>query len=113
MWMNRKGQALVEFVIILPVFLMILFAIVDFGNLLYLKNQLQNQSTDIIGMLRNGSSVLEIEKEYSELKITVSEYKDNYQKVVVGREVDLITPVLDRFLGDPCSISVERIIPDV
>ena len=29
--MNRKGQALVEFVLILPIFIMILFSIVDFG----------------------------------------------------------------------------------
>lgn len=45
--MNKKGQALIEFVLILPIFLMILFVIVDFGNLLYSKNKLQNQSTDI------------------------------------------------------------------
>ena len=29
--MNNKGQALVEFVLVLPIILMILFAIVDMG----------------------------------------------------------------------------------
>ena len=29
--MNNKGQALIEFVLILPVFLFILFAVIDFG----------------------------------------------------------------------------------
>ena len=46
--MNRKGQALVEFVLILPVFLMILFTIVDFGNLLHSKTELQNQNVSKI-----------------------------------------------------------------
>ena len=31
--MNRKGQALIEFVLILPVFLMILFLVIDFGTI--------------------------------------------------------------------------------
>ena len=46
--MNRRGQALVEFVLILPVFLLILFTIVDFGNFLSTKNQLETESTDDI-----------------------------------------------------------------
>ena len=45
--MNRKGQALVEFVLILPVFILILFAIVDFGTILSKKNELENDSMDI------------------------------------------------------------------
>ena len=40
--MNRKGQALVEFVLILPLFIMLLFAIIDFGNILNQKSKLEN-----------------------------------------------------------------------
>ena len=40
--MNRKGQALVEFVLILPIFIMILFSIVDFGMIFNKKNELEN-----------------------------------------------------------------------
>ena len=41
--MNRRGQALVEFVLILPIFLLILFTIVDFGNLLAKKKSIRNR----------------------------------------------------------------------
>ena len=45
--MNRKGQALVEFVLILPVFILILFAIVDFDTDLDITMKEDNQYTDI------------------------------------------------------------------
>ena len=45
--MNRKGQALVEFVLILPVFIFLLFAVYDFGMIFNTKNKLENDSTDI------------------------------------------------------------------
>lgn len=110
--MNRKGQALVEFVLILPIFLMILFTIIDFGNLLYSKNQLQNKSSDIILMIRNGDSVLDINKIYSDIDITISEYNDDYSKIILSEDIELITPFLDRFLGNPCNVYVERVIPN-
>ena len=51
--MNRKGQALVEFVLILPIFIMILFVVVDFGMILNKKNELENVSVDVVNMLKN------------------------------------------------------------
>ena len=110
--MNRKGQALVEFILILPVFLMILFTIVDFGNLLHSKTELQNQSVDIIRMIQNGDDVQEVLTRYSNVGIEIQSYQENYQKVTLIERIDLITPFLDRILGDPCVIKVERVIPN-
>ena len=62
--MNRKGQALVEFVLILPIFIMILFSIVDFGMIFNKKNELENISVDIINLLNNNNKIEEIQKEY-------------------------------------------------
>ena len=59
--MNRSGQALVEFVLILPIFLFILFIIVDFGIIFSAKNSLENNSVDIINLLENNTSIDEIE----------------------------------------------------
>ena len=109
--MNQKGQALVEFILILPVFLLILFAIVDFGNLLSTKNNLENTSTDIILMLKNGSTTEAISKEYDNLTIKKNTYEENYYKITIEKQIDIITPFLDKLLGDPCKIKVERIIP--
>lgn len=110
--MNRKGQALVEFVLILPVFLMILFTIVDFGILLHSKTELQNQSVDIIRMIQNGDDVQKVSERYSNIEIEVQSYQEDYQKVILVEQIDLITPFFDRILGDPCMIQVERVIPN-
>lgn len=109
--MNKKGQALVEFVLILPVFLIILLVIVDFGNLLYSKNKLENDSADMLRIIKN-KTIMSLEEEYPGIKVEINEYKDNYQKIVFTKKIDINTPLLDRILGNPCLITTERIIPN-
>ena len=70
--MNRKGQALVEFVLILPIMILILFTIFDFGNILSSKNKLESTSTDIARLVRNGSTQEEIKKDYPEITVVFS-----------------------------------------
>ena len=108
--MNRKGQALIEFVLILPIFLLILFAIFDFGNIFYSKYELQNQSADIIRLMQSGSSDNEIKEINSKLNINISEYKDKYKKIVLSKKVMIMTPGLNKILGNPYIIEVERIV---
>lgn len=109
--MNRRGQALVEFVLILPVFLLILFTIVDFGNFLAKKNQLETESTDIVLLLRNGKSAEEVAKSYSKIKIEESVFEEKYNKIKISENITLINPILYKILGNPCIVEVERIVP--
>ncbi len=116
MWwslVNRKGQALVEFMLILPVFLMILFTIIDFGLLAYSKNRLENESTDMLRLIQNGDNLDNIKTIYPNVEIQISTYEKEYQKIIFEQKVSLITPFLERILGNPCSVQVERIIPNV
>jgi Flp pilus assembly protein TadG len=39
---RRRGQALVEFALVLPIFLILLFGIIDFGRYVYAANALNN-----------------------------------------------------------------------
>lgn len=110
--MNRKGQALIEFILILPVLILILFIIFDFGNIFYSKYELQNNSTDIVRLIRTGSTKEEILYVYSKLDINIDIYNDNYKKITLTKKLDLITPLLDNILNDPYLIEVERIIPN-
>lgn len=109
--MNRRGQALVEFVLILPIFLLILFTIVDFGNLLAKKNQLETESTDIVLLLRNGKSAEEVAKSYSKIEIEESVFEEKYNKIKISENITLINPFLYKILGNPCVVEVERIVP--
>lgn len=108
--MNRKGQALVEFVLILPVLIIILLTVVDFGNILVSKNKLENAATDIIRIIKNNDNSILLE-EYPNIEIKITDYKDGYQKIQLESEVKINTFFLDKILGNPCKINTERIIP--
>lgn len=108
--MNRKGQALVEFVLILPIFVLILLAIVDFGNILVTKNKLENDASDIVRIIRNNDDVVNLEEEYPNIDIEVTDYKDKYKKVTLTSEVKINTFFLDKILGDPFVVNTERVI---
>ena len=84
-FVNRKGQALIEFVLILPVFLMILFTIVDFGNILFSKNKLESTSSDLVRILYRGKNVQEVLNDYSDVVVTVEPYKEQYLNGVDGK----------------------------
>ena len=108
--MNRKGQALVEFVLILPIFVLILLTIVDFGNILVTKNKLENDASDIVRIIRNNDDIVNLEEEYPNIDIEVTDYKDKYKKVTLISEVKINTFFLDKILGDPCIVNTERVI---
>ena len=109
--MNRKGQALVEFVLILPVFILILFAIVDFGTILSKKNELENDSIDIVLLINNGTSIDEIKNKYSSLDIDLKDV-DKYTEIKITKSINIITPGLNLILGNPYKVIVERVIPN-
>ena len=46
----KKGQALVEFVIILPIFLFLLLGVIDVGRIMYTKVNLENTISDVVDM---------------------------------------------------------------
>ena len=109
--MNRKGQALVEFVLILPVFILILFAVIDFGLILSKKNELENISVDVVSMVKNNKDINEINSMYPGVDIEKSEESD-YTKILISSNVNVMTPGLNLILGNPYKIEVERNIPN-
>ena len=112
--LNRKGQALVEFILILPIFLMILFVIVDFGMIFNSKSILENTSNDIVLLLQNGESIDYILSLYEDINIEIKKSDDDkYYKILLEDKIDLFTPGINRLLGDPYLIEVKRVVPYV
>lgn len=107
---NNRGQALIEFVLILPVFLLILFAIIDFGIIFNTKSNLENDSIDIVNSFKNGNSIEEIDNMYEDSSVSITN-EGEYYKIKITTSINLITPGLNRILGDPYLISVERVVP--
>ena len=108
--MNRKGQALVEFVLILPILIFILFAIIDFGTIFSTKNSLEGDSADIIELFNSGKTLDEIKIIYEDRVVSVSD-NGEYYKFIVSDSLKLITPGFNRLFGNPYVVKVERIVP--
>lgn len=100
--MHKKGQALVEFVIILPVLILMLLVIVDVGEIIYNQINLENDLTIAITHYKNNeetSANLEINmdtSEYIEFKLT--------------KEINVLTPGLNLLLGNPYKITSKRVV---
>ena len=107
--MNKRGQALVEFVLIMPVMLFIVLTVYDFGMIFSNKNELENNSTDIVLLYKNGKSLDEIKQLYSGVDIAISQNND-YDKIELKKSIKITTPGLNRILGNPYQIVVERYI---
>ena len=108
--MNNKGQALVEFILILPVFIMILFVIIDFGMIFNKKSNLESISNDAISIYKENKSLVEIQELYKDIQIEIETVND-YTKLVFKDKVNIITPGMNMFFDDSYVISIERIIP--
>ena len=108
--MNRKGQALVEFVLILPVFVFLLFAVYDFGMIFNTRNKLENDSTDITLLYKSGKTIDEIRNMYPNIIIDITR-ENGYDNVSIRDNVKIITPGLNRVLGNPYLVEVKRYIP--
>lgn len=96
---NRRGQALVEFIMILPIMIMILMAMVDFGNILSNKYTLENDLDNVIDLYQANKQG-EIDKLVNEKKYALEYEKDNqYVNVSLSKSVSVVTPLLNNILG--------------
>ena len=108
---NSKGQALVEFVIILPIILMILFIIIDFSNIFYQKNHLESTLNDVVEYKENGKSNSYIKDKINDSSISISYKKiDDSLDIKITKKVNLITPFSSLFFDNPFVIKTERMI---
>ena len=103
---NKKGQALVEFVIILPILLLIVISMVDFGNLLYQKYQLE-QNLEYVSDLYLASDTNALDQEKQRLNIKTEE-DGNFVKLSIEKKIKMSSPILRRILGDNYSITTSR-----
>lgn len=99
--MNRKGQALIEFIIILPIFIMLMLAVFDVVKIYNEKSKMESFVEDLVL-----DSSLDIEGDYF-IDSNVSDGKITYK---VSKKLDLNSPVLSVILGNPYEITTERVV---
>ncbi len=108
--MDKKGQALVEFILIMPVFLFILLALIDFGNIYHQKYKLEND-LDFITNLYHDKQMEEIDAYAQKNEIDISyQTDDEFIKIELSKKVNIVTPGLNLILQDPYYITVDRYV---
>lgn len=112
--MNKKGQALVEFVIILPIFIFMLLAIIDIGKMIYLQNNLESQLSRVVELYKNEKTYQEIEQELSlnDENIILEIKNEDNDKVTfyLKKEMAIVTPGLGLIFENPYMITVKRVM---
>ncbi len=116
---NRKAQALIEFVLILPILIMILFAVIDFGNIFVAKSSLENKINDAYQILKESTDTTTLQADIenvvknSDKDITVTLDFNNERELIIlslSKDIKTITPGLNLILGYPYKIKTERVI---
>lgn len=112
---NKRGQALIEFVLILPVFIMLIFGVVDFGRIIVTKNNMINITSTAVDLYKSNKTndeILKVLKEEDKIsKLEIYE-EDSLIHIELTKEVNLITPGVNLILKNPYKITTTRVIPN-
>lgn len=97
--MNKKGQALVEFIIILPVILMLILALFDYVKIVSVKVELDDALDSYI-----------LDEDYT-VKNDISITKED-SSYYVSKKVDISSPILSWVIDSPYNVVVKRQIDE-
>ena len=121
---GKKGQALVEMALILPILLLLVFGMIDFGRILQTNLAATEASREIarvaalLGTDATAATTIATVQKNATAGITSGNTVDvtitpasgartsgTEVKVVVATKVDLITPLINTMLTDPFPVS--------
>ena len=106
---NKRAQALIEFVLVLPILIMLLFSIIDFGTILIRKSELENKINEAYEAAKNTVDGSDLYENVIKAEI-ILDSESNYMRIRLTSDVKVITPGLNLILGSPHKTSVERVV---
>ena len=96
---NNRGQALMEFTLILPVILLILLYMVEFGRIMLKKYELESNLDLIVTLYEDGKND-ELNNFLNQNNISVSYKKENgLTTISIKKNVDSNLPLIKSILG--------------
>ena len=108
---KNNGQALVEFVILLPIIVFILFIVIDFASVYYKKNHLEGILDDVVVMVENDipkEKILEkIDDKTIDYTITVD---GNLATINLEQMIEFNTPFSNTIFDEGFKINTKRVI---
>ena len=111
---KEKAQALIEFVLLLPIIIFLILAVVDIGRLIYTKTNLESKMNEVVNLVNNGTSditILEESINQDNQDITLKlKTNTNTQEIILTKQITFITPGFNLILDNPYNIKIKRII---
>lgn len=108
--MNKKGQALVEFILILPVLLLIVMAIIDIGNI-FLKKYDLNSNLETVAELYTNNETKELGVYLAANNLTLKEEShDGMLTLTLKKNVEITAPLLSNVLGKNYEIKTSKVL---
>lgn len=107
---NNKGQALVEFILILPILLFVVMAFIDIGTIQLSKYKLENHLDVVVALYEEGK--IEQVNQYGaseKISVRIEENKE-YATITVATQQTIHTPILKQKLGSRYKIETERMV---
>lgn len=108
--MNRKGQALVEFILVIPIILFIVIGTIEIGSIIFQKLELENDLDTIVTFYQAGDFD-KIDTYSRKQKIAVQyQTSDSYVTIMVSKLLVIQAPILQNILENPYPIKTEKVL---
>lgn len=121
---RKKGQAIMEIAVVLPILLIVFCGIVDFGRILYASthlNMVAQEAVRLAGLGKNDSEVTQyvndkaylMDKDTIKVSITPDDLhrkSGDYVTVKITYDVKYITPLIGAILPLPFEVSTQSTI---
>lgn len=121
---DEKGQSLVEMALLLPVLLLLMVGMIDFGRVLYAYSYLHLAAQETVrlgGLGKNDREIVQFAKDYvqleeaAQLSVTISppdteRSSGEYVTVTLEYPLKLYTPFLSEILPSPVKIQTNSTI---
>lgn len=108
--MNKKGQALVEFILVAPILIFIISGFIDIGNIIIKKYQLEDDITTVVKLYKQHNTN-DLSKYLSTSNLTIAyQQEENKTHITVSKNVKVSTPLLNNILGSSYTITTKRVI---
>lgn len=110
---RERGQALIEFVLLLPVIIFLILAVIDIGRILYAKIHLESKIGEVVDLVNDDiKDPTKLEKIINDDngKIAVNVLYHDDIEIVLSSEMTFVTPGFNLFLDNPYNIKIKRII---
>ena len=107
---NNRGQALVEFIVILPIFLLLIISVIDFGNIISKKYSLENDIDTVSDMYKQGKyKEIDTYTKDKDIKVVYKTEEDLFI-INLSKDIKIISPMLNLIFGNSYEVKVEKSI---